>query len=68
MVSQTKSSVQELAGALGEIMLEDSLKGWTKGFQLLVDGLTNALDGSEGKGSDFAKGFFKGFGGCPKEL
>ena len=62
MVSQTKSSIQELAGALGEIMLEDSLKGWTKGFQFLVDGLTNALDGSEGKGSDFAKGFFKGLG------
>ena len=62
MVSQTKSSIQELAGSLGEIMLEDSLKGWTQGFKFLVDGLTNALDGGEGKGSDFAKGFFKGLG------
>lgn len=62
MISQTQSSVKELAGSLGEIMLEDSLKGWTQGFKSLVDGLTNALDGGEGKGSDFAKGFFKGIG------
>jgi TP901 family phage tail tape measure protein len=45
MVSQTSSSVKELAGALGEIMLEDDLKSWTKGFKSLVDSLTGALDG-----------------------
>ena len=62
MVSQTSSSVKELAGALGEIMLEDDLKSWTKGFKSLVDTVTGALDNGEGKGSDFAKGFFKGLG------
>ena len=62
LASQSGTAIQELASAMGDLMVKPEIGGFLEFFKDSIEGMRDMLGGGEEQGSTFAKGLVAGIG------